>query len=101
MEKMPSQETLPTKEVIIERIRSEGKTEDVILLIKTWYEAMRKSENSGLDTARTQVELADFYIELGDIEDAVQTLNDAMYMAKQEGDQDLYLFAESKLDSLG
>lgn len=97
MEGVPTPEALPTKELIIEKIRAEGKTEQTIELVKAWYEAMRKSESSGLDTARTQAELADFYIELGDLDTAEETLTDVMYMAQQEGDEELYLFAQSKL----
>ncbi len=97
MEGVPTPEALPTRELILERIKTEGGTEDVIGLIKTWYEAMRQSESTGLDTARTQAELADFYIELGDLDTAEETLTDVMYMAQQEGDEELYLFAQGKL----
>jgi FimV-like protein len=97
MEGVPISESLPTKEIIIEKIRTEGKTEKTVELVRAWYEAMRKSESSGLDTARTQAELADFYIEMGDLDAAEETLTDVVYMAQQEGDEELYLFAQSKL----
>ncbi len=97
MEGIPTPEALPTKELILEKIRSEGKTEETLELVRSWYEAMRKSESNGLDTARTQAELADFYIELGELDDAEETLADVMYMAQQEGDEELYLFAQGKL----
>jgi hypothetical protein len=34
---------------------------------------------------------------MGDLDTAEETLTDVMYMAQQEGDEELYLFAQSKL----
>lgn len=100
MEGIPTPESLPTKEFVIDKIRELGKTEETIALVTAFHEALRKSESTGLDSARTQAEMVDFYIEMGDLDGAEEALTDALKAANNEDNEELYLFIQSKLIEL-
>lgn len=97
---MPTPEALPTKELILEKIRNEGLNDEIRGLIQVWHEAMRTSESNSRDTVRTLIESSDFYVEARDFDYAEEVLSEAMFAAQQEQDEDLYVFAQGKLVEL-
>lgn len=100
MEIIPTPEEIPTKEVILKKLKEEGLSPQNSELVSRWLEDARKNETNGVDSARTQIELSDFYIAILDLDEAENCLSQAMYQAQQEGNEEVYFSAQSKLRDL-
>lgn len=89
---------------VLEMLRAHGfeHTETRAMVIK-WteqQEALQTNENARKARISLEIERADLYVAVGDIEEAFKCLNQACRQANEEDDEELYSQAIKKMDEI-
>jgi len=108
MDKFPGPESSADKkiekETVLEILRTKGPEDpETKVLVERWtaqQEDIATKENTGRAAITLNIERADLYLAVGDIEGALDCLEDARMQAYQENEKELYDQIMKRMDEL-
>ena len=89
MEELPTPESVPTKQKIIEKLKTEGLTFEMKNLVSKWYESKEKEIITRKEQILFELDKIDFYYTVDDLKGAFDIARDAYEIARYEGEEDL------------
>lgn len=82
------------KEKVLEMLRANGfehpETKDMVLAWTEQQETLVSKENTASARISFEIERSDLYVAIGDMDGALECLEDARMLASQEGEMELY-----------
>lgn len=104
MEGLPNQERKIKKSEVIELLKTRGlEDQEVKELVTQWTiqrEALATEEGTAIASIIFNMDRADLYVAIGDIEGALEALEDARLQAHQENEMELYNQIMIKMDEI-
>lgn len=100
-EGIPVPEYLPTKAEVIERLKSEGLTEEAKALVIKWTEIQERGVKTARDGILLNIQRIDFYEAVGDLDGAWQCAQEAFENAYREGENDICEELQSRYPGIG
>jgi len=107
MEKFPSPENVQEnieKEKVLEMLRANGlghpETMEMVIAWTKQQEALVEKEGTASARILFEIERSDLYLAVGDIEGALECLEDALTQAHQENEDEFYSQIIKKMDEI-
>ena len=104
MEGLPNQERKIEKSEVIELLKTRGfEDPEVKEFVTQWTlqrEALVNQESTATASITLNMDRADLYVAIGDIEGALEALEDARLQAHQENETELYNQIMAKMDEI-
>ncbi|TSC70067.1 MAG: hypothetical protein CEO12_564 [Parcubacteria group bacterium Gr01-1014_46] len=86
---MPTGESMPTKEEILNKLKSEGLTEENKAMVIRWTELQEAEVKNSRDAILLNIQRIDFYLAVSDDDGAWECAQQAFENAYREGEEDL------------
>lgn len=100
MEKEPNKEKYITKIDVFNILKEKGNGPEFIAAVTEWTIQTEKLVKSSKDAIVLNIERVDFYVAIGDIDQSLLTLDEALLQAEQENQEDLKIGILKKIEKV-